>query len=172
MWKSRISIVQGDITQQDCEAIVNAANRHLSRGGGVCGAIHAAAGPELERECRSIGGLVTGGATATAAYRLPARHVIHAVGPIWKGGHENEAGLLASCYAESLRLAESLGAESIAFPCISTGIFGFPFERASQVALATMRETLADCPGIRDVRLVCYAAREAEIYAAILDETE
>lgn len=143
---ARIEIVVGDITRLSVDAIVNAANSELEAGGGVCGAIHRAAGPELLAECRAIrraeGPCPTGGARMTEGYGLPAKAVIHAVGPVWQGGANGESGLLASAYEESLRLAAERGCESIAFPAISTGIFGYPPEQAAKVAVASVRSFL------------------------------
>lgn len=135
-----IRVWQGDITTLAVDAIVNAANSSLLGGGGVDGAIHRAAGPELLAECRLIGGCPTGEARITAGYRLPARHVIHAVGPVWKGGDVGEDDLLARAYRSSLRLARDHGLETIAFPAISTGIYGFPAERAASIAVRTSRD--------------------------------
>lgn len=135
----RLVLVEGDITRQATDAIVNAANESLLAGGGVCGAIHRAAGPELEAECRTLGGCPTGEARITRGYRLPAKYVIHAVGPVWQGGSRNEDELLARCYRNSLALARDRGLKSIAFPAISTGIFGFPAERAARIALDEVR---------------------------------
>lgn len=151
-----IEIVQGDITRQAVDAIVNAANPSLLGGGGVDGAIHRAAGPELLEECRSLGGCPTGAARVTAGYQLPARYVIHTVGPVWQGGGRGEAQLLASCYRNCMEIANRLQLRSIAFPAISTGIFGYPLHQAAEVAL----ETLSSCSFCGDlIRLVCFDSR-------------
>jgi O-acetyl-ADP-ribose deacetylase (regulator of RNase III) len=172
-WQSKIAVVQGDITDEDCDVIVNAANSELAPGGGVCGAIHRAAGPRLARACAAIGFCAPGEAVMTAAYDLPCRRVIHTVGPIWGGGAgELEDELLASCYAESLRLAASAGLASIAFPCISTGSYGFPPDRACQVALAAVRSALAEHPDIAEVRFVCWLPEDADRYERALAGTD
>jgi O-acetyl-ADP-ribose deacetylase (regulator of RNase III) len=146
---TKLRALQGDITTLALDAIVNAANPSLLGGGGVDGAIHRAAGPELVAECRLLGGCPTGEARITRGYRLPARHVVHTVGPVWRGGRHGEPALLASCYRASLELAHRQGCETIAFPCISTGIYGYPFEDAARLALATVREAMAMQAGWR-----------------------
>ena len=168
----RLSVIQADITaQDDVDAIVNAANESLQRGGGVCGAIHAAAGPRLAALCNDIGRCRTGEAVATPAFDLPCRYVIHAVGPVWGAdGGEREDELLASCYRESLRIADDLGCASIAFPSISTGIYGFPIDRAAAVALRALRDGLAEYPEIRDARMVCFSGDDLEVYEAALSD--
>lgn len=140
--RERIEVWRGDITTLAVDAIVNAANSALCGGGGVDGAIHRAAGPELLQECRSMGGCPTGEAVVTRGYRLPARHVIHTVGPVWQGGGQGEAALLASCYRRSLELARDLGLRSVAFPGISTGVYGYPLEAAAGVSVRTVLEFL------------------------------
>ncbi|MGB1547763.1 MAG: O-acetyl-ADP-ribose deacetylase [Alphaproteobacteria bacterium] len=160
----RIEILQGDIAKLEVDAIVNAANNQLLRGGGVCGAIHAAAGPELEAECRTLGGCAPGDAKITRGYRLPAKHVIHAVGPVWQGGMAEEERLLAGAYRASLELAEAHGLKTLAFPAISTGIFGFPLEEATRIALVTVKEHLRRSPAIEKVFLVCFDETTLETY--------
>jgi O-acetyl-ADP-ribose deacetylase len=152
----RIEIVEGDITALDVDAIVNAANKMLAPGGGVCGAIHRASGPELAKACAELGGCETGDAKITPGFRLPARYVIHTVGPVWEGGESGEDRLLAACYRNSLALAAEHGLVSIAFPAISTGIFGFPPARAARIAVATVLDGLPDAPSIRGVVFCCF----------------
>jgi O-acetyl-ADP-ribose deacetylase (regulator of RNase III) len=163
----RIEIHQGDITRLAMDAIVNAANRSLLGGGGVDGAIHRAAGPGLLAECRALAGCETGQAKITGGHALPARHVIHAVGPVWQGGAHDEDALLASCYRSSLALLVAHRLTSIAFPAISTGIYGFPMERATRIAVATVREVLAREPGIEKVIFCCFSDRDRQVYERI-----
>jgi O-acetyl-ADP-ribose deacetylase len=162
----RIEIVEGDITELDVDAIVNAANRMLAPGGGVCGAIHRAAGPELAEACAKLGGCETGEAKITPGYRLPSRYVIHAVGPVWGGGERGEDKLLASCYRNSLALLREHGLASIAFPAISTGIYGFPPERAARIAVRTVLDGLKDLPGSSRVVFCCFGPESRKHYEA------
>lgn len=152
----RLVVVEGDITRIDADAIVNAANETLLGGGGVDGAIHRAAGDGLLGECRNLGGCETGQAKITAGYRLPARHVIHTVGPVWRGGNHREAEVLASCYRESLKLAVAYGLRTIAFPAISCGIHGYPVDQAARIAITEIRTFLAGDTVLSQVTLVCY----------------
>ncbi len=163
----RVRVVEGDITALDVDAIVNAANERLAPGGGVCGAIHRAAGPELAEACRRLGGCATGDARITGGYRLKARHVIHAVGPVWQGGGAREDELLAGCYRRSLELAAGHGLRSVAFPAISTGIYGFPPERAAPLAVGTVAEVLERRPGL-EVILCCFGRASAELHERAL----
>jgi O-acetyl-ADP-ribose deacetylase len=162
-------IVEGDITRLDVDAIVNAANESLLGGGGVDGAIHRAAGPGLLGECRSLGGCRTGHANMTAGHRLLARHVIHTVGPVFSGRGERESELLRSCYRESLRLAADAGLESLAFPCISTGVYGYPKADSCDVAVSAVVEWLATHDLPRIVTFCCFEGENASLYRARLD---
>jgi len=168
--KQRIEIVEGDITKQQVDAIVNAANQSLLGGGGVDGAIHRAAGPELLEECRKIGGCPTGEARVTKGYKLPAKWVIHTVGPIWRGGNNREDDLLASCYKNSLKAAVEIGAKTVAFPSISTGAYGFPLERATKIALNETKKFLENDNRIEKVVFVCFGKQALDTYKRIFDQ--
>ena len=168
---SRISIVLGDITKQHVDAVVNAANTSLLGGGGVDGAIHRAAGPELLRECRTLGGCETGQAKLTKAYDLPAKYVIHTVGPVWRGGKTGEDELLRSCYRNSLTLAALHHLRTVAFPSISTGAYGFPIERAAQIATSAVRNQLDDVTTIDEVIFVCFSKSDYDVYRSMLDSS-
>ena len=165
--EERVQIVEGDITKQEVDAIVNAANTSLLGGGGVDGAIHRAAGPELLEETRKIGGCSTGEARGSKGYRLPAKWVIHTVGPVWKGGHKNEETLLASCYKNSFKAAEDLGVKTIAFPSISTGAYGFPLERATEIALGETKKSLEANKTLTKVVFVCFGEKAYNTYQEV-----
>lgn len=166
---NRIQIVLGNIVEEKTDAIVNAANTTLLGGGGVDGAIHRAAGPELFEECRTLGGCPTGEAKITRGYKLPAKWVIHTVGPIWNGGMSNEATLLSNCYRNSLYLAAKHGIKSIAFPSISTGAYRFPVEAAAEIAINAVGDFLKNNPTPETVRIICFDSRTFEIYSGRLE---
>jgi O-acetyl-ADP-ribose deacetylase (regulator of RNase III) len=168
--EATIEVVQGDITAERTEAVVNAANEGLRGGGGVDGAIHRAGGPQILAECRQIGRCPTGQAAVTTGGRLYARYVIHTVGPIWRGGGRGEAELLASCYQESLKLAQARGLKSLSFPSISTGAYGYPKAEAARVAIGTAAEYLGENPGIGLVRFVVFSPSDLEAYRQALEE--
>lgn len=162
--RERIQVIQGDITRQTCDAIVNAANTSLLGGGGVDGAIHRAAGPDLLAECRTLYGCETGKAKITKGYRLPARYVIHTPGPIWHGGDRNEPALLASCYRSCLELAEANGCRTVCFPSISTGVYHFPLNQAAGIAIETIAGFLASHAAPAQVTMVCFDSRTKAAY--------
>lgn len=165
----KIEIIKGDITKQSVDAIVNAANCSLLGGGGVDGAIHRAAGPKLLEECRTLGGCKTGEAKITKGYNLPARFVIHTPGPVWHGGSRNEPALLASCYRSCLELASENGCKTVDFPSISTGVYHFPLEKASEIAIKSIAEYLFEHPEIERVRMVCFDDRTKKYYEDALE---
>lgn len=162
--KKRISLIKGDVTKVKAEAIVNAANKTLLGGGGVDGAIHRAAGPELLKECKRLGGCETGEAKITNGYNLPTDHIVHTVGPVWKGGDKKEKKQLASCYQNSLELASKNNIKSIAFPAISTGVYRFPVEKAAHIALYETKKFLAENETIDKVIFVLFSERDYQIY--------
>ena len=163
-WKQHVQVVQGDITRQDVEAIVNAANESLLGGGGMDGAIHRAAGPQLLEECRKLGGCQTGRAKITKGYNLLAQWVIHTVGPVWHDGQDHEDELLAKCYRSSLALAVQHSIRTIAFPAISTGVYGFPLDRATRVAVTEVKSFLTQDDSIEQVRFVCFGEAVYQCY--------
>ena len=168
--KATIRAIKGDITTLAVDAIVNAANSTLLGGGGVDGAIHRTAGPDLLRECRKLNGCEPGDVRITGGYRLAAKHVIHAVGPVWRGGDRGEPELLAGCYCKSVALAAEYGLRSIAFPCISTGAYGYPVDLATHVAIAAVTGALIAHPGIEEVVFCCFSVRDLAVYEAALAE--
>ena len=169
--RDRIELVQGNITELAVDAIVNAANNSLLGGGGVDGAIHRAAGPGLLEECKTLGGCETGEAKITGGYNLPAKHVIHTVGPVWSGGDNDEDVLLASCYCNSMALAAERGLKTIAFPAISTGVYGFPKERATWIAVREVVAALERHEGIERVMFVAFSERDYGVYEGVLADT-
>ena len=167
--EENVHIVEGDITKQEVDAVVNAANTSLLGGGGVDGAIHRAAGPELLEETRKIGGCPTGEARSSKGYRLPAKWVIHTVGPVWAGGNRNEEELLANCYRNSYKVARELGVKSIAFPSISTGAYRFPLERATEIALKETKKALSGDKHFTKIIFVCFGEKVLKTYQDVYE---
>ncbi len=168
--KDRMKLVQGDITKQDVDAIVNAANSSLLGGGGVDGAIHRAAGPELVEECKTLGGCPTGEARITKGYQLPAKHVVHTVGPVYRGGEKNEPQLLESCYRNALQLAVDNDVKTIAFPAISCGVYGYPIDQAADIAIRAAADFLRQHPRLEEVRFVLFGKADYDVYESAMGE--
>ena len=163
-----LKVIQGDITKLEVDAIVNAANHTLLGGGGVDGAIHRAAGPKLLEECRTLGGCRTGEAKITSAYNLPCKYVIHTVGPVWYGGNNHEEENLYNCYVNSVRLADLYNCQSVAFPCISTGVYRFPKKQAAQIALTAVNGVFPSLKNVKEIIFVCFGEEDKEIYARLI----
>jgi len=163
-----LKVIQGDITKLEVDAIVNAANHTLLGGGGVDGAIHRAAGPKLLEECRTLGGCRTGEAKITSAYNLPCKYVIHTVGPVWYGGNNHEEENLYNCYVNSVRLADLHNCQSVAFPCISTGVYRFPKKQAAQIALTAVKGVFPSLKNVKEIIFVCFGEEDKEIYARLI----
>ncbi len=164
-----LKVIQGDITKLEVDAIVNAANHTLLGGGGVDGAIHRVAGPDLLKECRTLGGCRTGEAKITSAYNLPCKYVIHTVGPVWYGGAHNEIKDLFNCYVNSVKLAELYECESVAFPCISTGMYRFPKEQAAQIAITAIKQISPSLKAVKEITFVCFSMEDKKIYDNLLN---
>ena len=164
-----LKVIQGDITKLKVDVIVNAANHTLLGGGGVDGAIHRAAGPELLKECRTLGGCRTGEAKITSAYNLPCKYVIHTVGPVWYGGVHNEVKDLFNCYINSLKLAELYKCESVAFPCISTGVYHFPKEQAARIAITAIKQISYSLKAVKEITCVCFSEEDKKVYDDLLN---
>lgn len=163
-----LKVIQGDITKLEVDAIVNAANHTLLGGGGVDGAIHRAAGPKLLEECRTLGGCRTGEAKITSAYNLPCKYVIHTVGPVWYGGNNHEEENLYNCYVNSVKLADLHNCQSVAFPCISTGVYRFPKKQAAQIALTAVKGVFLSLKNVKEIIFVCFGEEDKEIYARLI----